>query len=151
MHDFFHDENVPDDVKAADDAVAARAYAWMFPAEKWGLQDDPTILEAAHRIDVPVFLGFGARDVSPDPSGEPRAYPNSTDITTFVLPDSAHCFNFAETRWRFFDRLADWGHTVSKVYPQAPDSHGRSAKDIRRRSSFSQVTKPLKPPEWERS
>ena len=150
-HEFFHDDKVPDDVKAADDALAVRAYAWMFPAEKWGLQDDASIPEAARRIDVPIFLGFGARDVAPDPHIEPRAYPNSGDITIFILPDSAHCFNFADTRRLVFDRLAGWGHEVSKTYRQAQESQGRSAKDVRPRCSFAQVKKALAEPESERS
>lgn len=117
FHQFFHDERVPDDVIATDDVLAVRLYSWVL--ERTDLNAiHHELAEAGSHIDVPIFLGYGARDVSPDPHREVSAYPNSVDITTFVLPDSAHCFNFAETRGLFFDRIAGWGHAVSKTYRQ---------------------------------
>jgi hypothetical protein len=39
------------------------------------------VAERAAQIDVPVFIGYGAVDVSPEPRGEARLYSNSPDIT----------------------------------------------------------------------
>lgn len=116
FHKRFHDERVPADVIAADDALAARVYPWVWEPDPWGIMDDPESGKVALEIDVPVFLGFGSRDFSPAPRFEAQAYQKSTDITTFILPDSGHCFNFADTRELFFARLAAWGFSVSKTY-----------------------------------
>ena len=64
--------------------------------------------EAAGHIDVPLFLGFGATDVSPSPHDEPSMYPSSRDITLFVLSASAHCHNMATSRKVLWDRLEAW-------------------------------------------
>jgi len=63
---------------------------------------------AAERIQVPVLLGFGDRDVSPDPDAEPAYYPNSSDVTLILLPDSGHAHNSAPGRVAFWNRIGDW-------------------------------------------
>lgn len=126
-HRFFHDKDVPDDVKAADDALAVRLYPWMSEPGSSGILGDPAVPEAARNVDVPVFLGFGARDVSPDPHREAQAYPNSPDITIFVLPRSAHCTNLAETRGLFFNRISGWCNEVSKTYRPVTRTQASSA------------------------
>ncbi|QTH21223.1 alpha/beta fold hydrolase [Rhizorhabdus wittichii] len=63
---------------------------------------------AAARIDVPVLLGFGEFDVSPDPHAEPGFYRSSRDVTLLVLPDAAHCHNSASGRAGFWRRIGDW-------------------------------------------
>lgn len=118
FHELFHDDGVPADVIAADDALVVRVYAWMFDrVEDWGRSALASVNAAAGRIDVPVFLGFGSRDGSPDPHGEVRAYAASPDVTMFVLPNSAHCFNFAATRAQFLDRFAGWARSVAAARP----------------------------------
>jgi hypothetical protein len=62
----------------------------------------------AERIAQPVFLAFGAIDVSADPHREPAGYPASSDITLAVIPDMAHMHNFADTRTRLWDRFHAW-------------------------------------------
>ena len=62
----------------------------------------------AERITQPVFLAFGATDVSADPHREPAGYPASGDITLTVIPDMAHMHNFADTRTRLWDRFHAW-------------------------------------------
>lgn len=125
FHSFFHDENVPDDVKMVDDALAVRVYSWAFekPDIRRIMRD---VHRAACRIDVPVFLGFGARDSASDPRSEVGVFASSTDLTTFVLPESAHCFNFAKTRTLFFDRLSGWIRSVSKTYRDVTDGQAGS-------------------------
>ena len=62
----------------------------------------------ADRISQPVFLAFGATDVSADPRHEPAGYPASSDITLVVIPEMAHMHNFAGTRTRLWDRFYAW-------------------------------------------
>ncbi len=69
--------------------------------------------EHAARIDVPVLVGYGVVDVSPDPRAEAGLYRSSPDITTIVLADSAHCHNMASSRHRLWRRLLAWAATVT--------------------------------------
>jgi len=62
----------------------------------------------ADRVDVPVFLAWGAIDVSGDPRLEPTGYPSSPDITTVVVPNMAHMHNFADTREQLWSRFLGW-------------------------------------------
>ncbi|MFN8625929.1 MAG: alpha/beta hydrolase [Candidatus Binatia bacterium] len=75
-----------------------------------------TVAAEAAAIDVPVFIGNGEIDVCPDPRAEPGAYARSPDITTFILPRSAHMHNFAGTRKLLWDRLAAWAQGVAATY-----------------------------------
>lgn len=70
------------------------------------------VAEHAARVDVAVFIGYGAVDVSPEPRAEGRLS-HSPDITTVVLADSAHCHNMASSRHRLWRRLLDWTATVT--------------------------------------
>ena len=62
----------------------------------------------ADRIRQPVFLAFGATDVSADPRHEAAGYPASSDITLVVIPEVAHMHNFADTRRQLWDRFLAW-------------------------------------------
>jgi len=64
-------------------------------------------------IDVPVFLGFGDRDLTNDYIGSLARYRSATDATLFVLPDSAHCHNQAVTRALLWDRIIGWISSVA--------------------------------------
>lgn len=57
---------------------------------------------------MPVFLGYGEVDVSPDPHQDAACYRSSSDVTLYVLAASAHCHNMAGTRQRLWDRLLGW-------------------------------------------
>jgi pimeloyl-ACP methyl ester carboxylesterase len=103
-HGWLHRPDVPADVIAADDALA----------ERWPRQCYVDALTAgysasfADRIDCSVFLGFGEHDIPPDPHLDVAFYPASRDVTLYVLPDAAHCHNFAGTRTQLWDRIAVW-------------------------------------------
>ena len=71
------------------------------------------VAEHAALIDVPVLVGYGVVDVSPDPRAEARVYRSCPDITTLVVADSAHCHNMATSRHRLWRRLLDWTATVT--------------------------------------
>jgi len=74
------------------------------------------VADHAARIDVPVLIGYGAADVSPNPRAEAALYCRSPDITTVVLPDSAHCHNMASSRRRLWRRVLDWAAAVTSAW-----------------------------------
>ncbi|OBG27543.1 alpha/beta hydrolase [Mycobacterium sp. 852002-51057_SCH5723018] len=109
LQSWFHLADVPADVVAADCVTAKSVVPRVF-----GTALIPGVVaEHAARIDVPVFLGYGVVDVSPDPRAEAAVYCSSPDITTVVLPGSAHCHNMASSRHRLWRRLLDWVATVT--------------------------------------
>ncbi|OBF10690.1 alpha/beta hydrolase [Mycobacterium sp. 852002-10029_SCH5224772] len=109
LQSWFHLPDVPADVVAADSVTAKSVVPRVF-----GTAMIPGIVaEYAARIDVPVLVGFGVVDVSPDPRSEAALYRSSPDITTVVLADSAHCHNMATSRHRLWRRLFDWTATVT--------------------------------------
>jgi pimeloyl-ACP methyl ester carboxylesterase len=109
LQSWFHFADVPADVVAADCFTAKSVVPRVF-----GTAMIPGVVaEHAARIGVPVLIGYGVVDVSPDPRGEARLYCSSPDITTVVLADSAHCHNMASSRHRLWRRLLDWAATVT--------------------------------------
>ncbi|MCV7101773.1 alpha/beta hydrolase [Mycobacterium palustre] len=109
LQSWFHLDDVPADVVAADCVTAKSVVPRIF-----GTAMIPGVVaEHAAQIDVPVFIGYGAVDVSPEPRAEAAAYRRSPDITTVVVPDSAHCHNMASGRHRLWRRLLAWVATVT--------------------------------------
>ncbi|OBK44310.1 alpha/beta hydrolase [Mycobacterium sp. 1081908.1] len=108
LQSWFHLADVPADVVAADCVTAKSVVPRVFGTAMIA----GVVAEHAARIDVPVLVGFGVVDVSPDPRAEAVLYRSSTDITTVVLPDSAHCHNMASSRQRLWGRVLDWVATV---------------------------------------
>lgn len=104
LQSWFHLAAVPDEVIQADSATTRSVVPRVF-----GTAMVPGIVaEHAARIDVPVFLGYGAVDVSPEPRAEAALYRVSPDITTVILESSAHCHNMASSRHRLWRRLLSW-------------------------------------------
>ena len=109
LQSWFHLADVPADVVAADCVTAKSVVPRVF-----GTAMIPGIVaEHAARIDVPVLIGYGVVDVSPNPRAEARLYRRSPDITTVVLADSAHCHNMASSRHRLWRRALGWAATVT--------------------------------------
>ena len=118
MSSWFHLADVPADVGEVDsvNSVVPRVFGIaMIPG---------VVAEHAAQIDVPVLIGYGAVDVSPEPRAEARLYRNSPDITTLVLAGSAHCHNMASSRQQLWQRLLTWAETVTRpngrATPQVP-------------------------------
>jgi pimeloyl-ACP methyl ester carboxylesterase len=103
-HGWLHRPDVPAAVIAADDAEVAR---WPRQAYVEALLRGHSARFAAE-LDCSVFLGFGDHDITPLPHADVAYYPRSQDVTLYVLPDSAHCHNFAATRARLWDRIGVW-------------------------------------------
>ncbi|WAC90102.1 alpha/beta fold hydrolase [Mycobacterium sp. Aquia_213] len=111
MQSWFHLDDVPADVVAADSVTTKSVVPRIF-----GTAMIPGVVaEHAALIDVPVLLGYGAVDVSPNPRAEAALYCSSPDITTFVLAHSAHCHNMASSRLRLWQRLLTWTETVGAI------------------------------------
>jgi pimeloyl-ACP methyl ester carboxylesterase len=104
LQSWFHLADVPADVVAAD-AVSAKS---VVPRVFGTAMVPGVVAEHAAQIGVPVLIGFGVVDVSPDPRAEAQLYSGSPDITTVLLADSAHCHNMASSRHRLWRRLLDW-------------------------------------------
>jgi pimeloyl-ACP methyl ester carboxylesterase len=111
----FHWEDVPGDILEAD---MSGGYPVRRTAPAFGSLTIPNcvvammgpgyVREDAARIEVPVFLGYGERDVSPDPHAEPAAFPASRDITLKIVPRMAHMHNFAGSRRELWASLSAW-------------------------------------------
>jgi pimeloyl-ACP methyl ester carboxylesterase len=108
LQSWFHLDDVPADVVEADCVTAKSVVPRIF-----GTAMVPgVVVEHAAQIAVPVLLGYGVVDVSPDPRAEAALYSSSPDITTVVLADSAHCHNMASSRLRLWQRLLAWTEVV---------------------------------------
>jgi pimeloyl-ACP methyl ester carboxylesterase len=103
-HAWLHRPDVPGDVIAADDALAVR---WPRELYVQALMAGYSA-EFAEQIDCSIFLGFGDHDIPPRPHDDVGFYTGSRDVTLYVLPDAAHCHNFAGTRTQLWDRIGLW-------------------------------------------
>lgn len=103
-HGWLHRPDVPAAVIAADDDQAVR---WPRQAYVDALLAGYSASFAA-QLDCPLFLGFGDHDVPPTPHADVAFYTSSRDVTLYILPNSAHCHNFASTRTELWDRIGRW-------------------------------------------
>ncbi|MDF8335268.1 alpha/beta hydrolase [Novosphingobium cyanobacteriorum] len=111
----FHWPEQPQDITDADMAGgypirhnAPRFGSMTVPRYAVAMMSPAFITPDAGRVEVPVLIACGERDVSPDIRREPTAFINSNDISVFVVPRMAHMHNFAPTRQRLWQRTADW-------------------------------------------
>jgi alpha-beta hydrolase superfamily lysophospholipase len=116
----FHHDDVPAAVVARDmiDYPGRRGDMpeWgtaLMPPCAMTMMSPGSVAPEAASIRVPVLVGLGERDVCPDPLGEPRAYPESPDVTVVRIPRMAHMHNFAGTRERLWARIHAWGEGVA--------------------------------------
>ncbi|MDT3441903.1 alpha/beta hydrolase [Pseudofrankia sp. BMG5.37] len=66
----------------------------------------------AAAIEVPVLIASGERDVVPYPWAEPSAYRSSSDVSLLVVPRMGHMHNFARTRERLWERIAEFARGI---------------------------------------
>ncbi|WP_428311536.1 alpha/beta hydrolase [Hydrocarboniphaga sp.] len=93
-------------LKAASDEplLPLPAYQSMLPGN--------VALDAA-RVDVPVYLAVGDRDMAGPPQQIPAAFTASRDIALQVLPDTGHAHFLFAARAQLFERLAVWTRSVT--------------------------------------
>jgi pimeloyl-ACP methyl ester carboxylesterase len=110
-HGWLHRPDVPAAVVAADDAEAVR----------WPRQSYVDALLVGYsagfaaQLDCSIFVGFGDHDVPLVPHHDVAFYTRSADVTLYILPDAAHCHNFAATRTQLWDRIDRWASALPKV------------------------------------
>jgi pimeloyl-ACP methyl ester carboxylesterase len=71
--------------------------------------------DEAARIDVPVLLAMGERDVCHPLAQEVAALTSATDISALVVPQMAHMHNFAVTRTAVWERLDEFVTHVART------------------------------------
>lgn len=106
----FHWEDVPEHYAATEnrsqnDASLPYWRSESSPNASGGLLPGHFAEEAA-RIDVPVLLAMGERDVTQDPLREAAAFMSASDLAYCIIPRMAHMHNFAGTRHRLWTRLS---------------------------------------------
>jgi pimeloyl-ACP methyl ester carboxylesterase len=67
----------------------------------------------AARIEVPVFLGIGSKDLVGPTHVVPAAFPASPDVDLHILPQTGHSHFLFPARARLFERLGAWASTIS--------------------------------------
>jgi len=107
----FHGDDVPRELIEAQGRTT-QPIPPCVTAERGGMGAPGVVRSEAADIDVPLFLAFGERDVSPNPWAEPASYPRSPDISLYIGKGGAHCLNFAGGRQHFYDRLGRWAEDV---------------------------------------
>ncbi|OHV29671.1 hypothetical protein CC117_28730 [Parafrankia colletiae] len=86
----------------------------------------------AARIDVPVLLATGERDVCRPLGEEIAAFGTATDIAVYVVPRMAHMHNFATTRALLWERLDEFVTHVARMTATNVTHAGPRARDVRR-------------------
>jgi alpha-beta hydrolase superfamily lysophospholipase len=67
------------------------------------------------RVDVPVFVAHGSRDIAGSLHAVVALFSGSNDVTLFGLDDAGHNHNVAPTRERLWDRLGSWVRGLASV------------------------------------
>lgn len=111
-HALFHADDVPEAVIAADDALVSGIPL----GTTIDMSQPGAMLPLASAVDVPLFLANGTIfDMSEDFRAEPVSYRRATDISLYLLENSAHCHNFASRRQALWNRLARWILTLDQA------------------------------------
>jgi pimeloyl-ACP methyl ester carboxylesterase len=74
--------------------------------------------DASARIDVPVFIGVGERDIAVGHHAIPAEFPASRDVTLSVLPGAGHNHNVEPGRERLWSRIARWADGLGSTNPR---------------------------------
>ena len=117
--DSFYLPDVPRDVIKADEASATVIPAGLYTTDYLHLA-----AEQAARISVPVLHVMGSHDISANaqPLAEMTAYPGAraAGVCFFELANSAHCHNYASTRFTLWEVMASWASFVVRTQPIRP-------------------------------
>jgi hypothetical protein len=123
----FHwqDAPLPDELAALIAADIAGGVPARRTTPSWGSLTYPgfgavsmlpgVVAAEAARIDVPVLLATGERDVCRSPGEEVAVFKAATDISFFRVPRMAHMHNFSATRIVLWDRLGEFTAHVARI------------------------------------
>ncbi len=104
LRTIFHWPDVPAALLVADDASAV-----PLPAVLAEQSVTPGIVaEDAARLEVPLFLCLGERDISPAVEHESACYASASHLTFLLLSQSGHCHNFSSRRRDLWERIHQW-------------------------------------------
>jgi pimeloyl-ACP methyl ester carboxylesterase len=101
------------DAEAAGVLALKRARDRLLPVPAFVSMLPGNVTDAAARIEVPVFLGLGSRDLAGPPHEVPAAFERSRQVHLCVLPDTGHAHFLFASRTRLFARLAAWARMVT--------------------------------------
>jgi pimeloyl-ACP methyl ester carboxylesterase len=85
--------------RAQDSILATPATHSMMPGN---------VGEEAARIDVPLFLGLGERDMAGPPHATPQNFPACYDLTLHIVPGAGHHPFVTPAAGRLFERIGGW-------------------------------------------
>lgn len=88
---------------ARDKVLAVMGFFSMLPGSS---------SDACARVEVPVFLAVGDRDMTGPAHLLPASFSGSSDLTLLVLPDTGHTHFIFPSCARLFRRLADWAEST---------------------------------------
>lgn len=104
MRKLFYASDVPPDLISADEAHGSKSPSTMGRnALTPGIVHDD-----AANIKVPVLVVQSAIDTSPEPEKEPAYFKSAPSVELQIVPNAAHCQNFAGTRAQHWGNLNDW-------------------------------------------
>lgn len=89
---------------ANDVMLPMPAYLGMFPG---------SVAPECARLEVPVYLGLGDRDMLLPPEDPKAIFPASPAITVNVLPETGHSHFLFASRTQLFDGIAQWVDTIN--------------------------------------
>jgi pimeloyl-ACP methyl ester carboxylesterase len=92
---------------AGVEAIKA-ARAGLLPVPAFASMLPGNVAPEAARIDVPVFVGLGERDLAGPPLEAPKAFTGSPAVSFELLPGAGHSHFLFPARVRLYDRLAEW-------------------------------------------
>jgi pimeloyl-ACP methyl ester carboxylesterase len=119
LHNFAPD--TPDELVAASRAIAT---VMPEPALRWLIAEPGRLAAAAGRVEVPVFLGHGARDVTPDPEGDAALYRRAPSVTSHVLAGSHHFLHDRPDRHELWDAFLAWTDRLDRDEARQPGGDG---------------------------
>lgn len=96
---------------AGVEAIKA-ARAGLLPVPAFASMLPGNVAPEAARIDVPVFVGLGDRDLAGPPLEAPKAFTASPAVTFELLPGTGHSHFLFAARHQLFDALARWAGSL---------------------------------------
>ena len=89
---------------AIEPILPVPAYMSMLPGN---------VAPEAARIEVPILLGIGDRDMVGPPERVPASFPASRNVVLHILPETGHSHFLFPARAGLFERVAEWADRVA--------------------------------------
>lgn len=96
-------------------AAIKRASEHLLPVPAFQSMLPGNVAPEAARIDVPLFLGIGERDMVGPPQDVAAAFPAARAVHLQMLPATGHSHFLFASRVQLFDALAQWVRDVTRT------------------------------------